>query len=1049
MKKRVSKGLIFGLFMVFLIGSVSAAVSITSPADGSYHDSKINQIDWSNNTAYDNCWWGNGTTNTSFACTDSIISSGVLSSVTEGWNNWTVYANDSLGTVDSADVGFWVDSINPIINVLTPSGIGYTSSNLLSLFVELIETNPGGFQGFSGNPDGSSNYVWRQFVYPDFSGSEQGSYTLNSTNVSDASLTPSVLQEGNYSFTVKSRDKYPNGSTIREVTDTGIIVRDTIDPITSVDSPSDNSNHSGTVNIISSAVDNTSITTDVSEVNNITIDIWNGVYSNMTSTTSSPLNYNWISSAVADGAYNITSTSTDNAGNSHSTMITINVDNTPPTGTVTLGTATIYDGDLVQEVTVTYDEVMGNGTNPTITFTGNSGAATSNGDGTWATNQIWTENFTITDANEETVGVSVASSNAQDLVGNVEGPSVADTFNIDTKNPTVGVDSLLTNDADPQLTGTVDDNAATIQVTVDGNGYAATNNADGTWTLADNTISPLLTEGIYNVSVTATDTVGNIGSDSTIDELEIDLTAPTVTITSSESDPTRNSPISATATFDEDVSGFVIGDLTIGNGVASNFVAVDAKTYTFNITPSSDGSVTVDIAGGVAQDLAGNGNTAATQFSITYDSTAPTTTDDALSGWQTADFNVNLSATDALSGVSYINYSYNGGAWTQVFANDTLVLINQEGNLTLDYYAVDIVGNVESTNTAYVALDKTAPSLTNETNLSSNAISPMNTDNYLDNLTISMNASELVDWGTTTVYDSTGSSAKWFLGPSGVISNVEVWDGTLTNGSLAQDGVYTINTTITDMAGNTETIYLGNITVDNTVLTITGATSSSITSSSAIITWATDEFSDSTTYYGINTSTTENMNSSVLVTSHSLTLTGLSASTLYFYNVTSCDVAGNCNISTQYNFTTSADSSGGGSSGGGGGGSSGTKYYTCSEWGEWSECTFGSQNRTCVKKLQTSSDKGVKLSKFEETEARSCVIPSTTSSPPVEETGGSDDVPSESSGDKEAGSNSGITGAVIGFARTTGGLITLITLGTVGLGWAGLVARRKKWFTKK
>jgi len=66
-------------------------------------------------------------------------------------------------------------------------------------------------------------------------------------------------------------------------------------------------------------------------------------------------------------------------------------------------------------------------------------------------------------------------------------------------------------------------------------------------------------------------------------------------------------------------------EITVVNGATSNFVSVPGgTTYTVNITPGADGIVTVDVAGGVAQDGALNGNMAATQFSITYDTTNPT-----------------------------------------------------------------------------------------------------------------------------------------------------------------------------------------------------------------------------------------------------------------------------------------------------------------------------------------------------------------------------------------------------------------------------------------
>ena len=48
-----------------------------------------------------------------------------------------------------------------------------------------------------------------------------------------------------------------------------------------------------------------------------------------------------------------------------------------------------------------------------------------------------------------------------------------------------------------------------------------------------------------------------------------------------------------TIQFSEDVTGFVVGDITVGNGTAGNFVAIDGDTYTADITPSADGAVTV------------------------------------------------------------------------------------------------------------------------------------------------------------------------------------------------------------------------------------------------------------------------------------------------------------------------------------------------------------------------------------------------------------------------------------------------------------------------
>jgi hypothetical protein len=94
-----------------------------------------------------------------------------------------------------------------------------------------------------------------------------------------------------------------------------------------------------------------------------------------------------------------------------------------------------------------------------------------------------------------------------------------------------------------------------------------------------------------------------------------DSIAPTVTITSTESSPSYAYPIPLTITFSESVTGFVVGDLTLANCTAGEFAGSGAD-YTVNLYRTA-AAITVDIAGGVCVDAAGNGNTAATQFAIT------------------------------------------------------------------------------------------------------------------------------------------------------------------------------------------------------------------------------------------------------------------------------------------------------------------------------------------------------------------------------------------------------------------------------------------------
>jgi hypothetical protein len=107
-----------------------------------------------------------------------------------------------------------------------------------------------------------------------------------------------------------------------------------------------------------------------------------------------------------------------------------------------------------------------------------------------------------------------------------------------------------------------------------------------------------------------------------VDELEIQTNfSPFPTISSTLSSPTNESPIPITIIFSKDVTGFGQNDVVVSNGSTDNFSG-SGSNYTVDVTPASDGLVTVDIPEDISQDEDGNGNLAAT-FSIIYDSSHP------------------------------------------------------------------------------------------------------------------------------------------------------------------------------------------------------------------------------------------------------------------------------------------------------------------------------------------------------------------------------------------------------------------------------------------
>ena len=125
----------------------------------------------------------------------------------------------------------------------------------------------------------------------------------------------------------------------------------------------------------------------------------------------------------------------------------------------------------------------------------------------------------------------------------------------------------------------------------------------------------------HNIQDGASNALSNTAPTGTNDNsYVVDNTAPTVTI--SDVPATSDAPFTATFTFPEAVTGFAVGDITLGNATASSFTVTSTTVYRALVTPAAAGAVTVDVPANAAQDAAGNGNTAATRASSTYTGTA-------------------------------------------------------------------------------------------------------------------------------------------------------------------------------------------------------------------------------------------------------------------------------------------------------------------------------------------------------------------------------------------------------------------------------------------
>jgi len=131
-----------------------------------------------------------------------------------------------------------------------------------------------------------------------------------------------------------------------------------------------------------------------------------------------------------------------------------------------------------------------------------------------------------------------------------------------------------------------------------------------------------LSGGSHTFQVRAVDADDNRDATPASYTWTVDATAPTVSLSSTTFDPTNQNPITVIVTFSESVTGFTVDDIEPGNATVGNFSGSGAS-YSFTLAPSHSGAFTATIAGGVAFDAAGNGNTASNYFQRTYETVKP------------------------------------------------------------------------------------------------------------------------------------------------------------------------------------------------------------------------------------------------------------------------------------------------------------------------------------------------------------------------------------------------------------------------------------------
>ncbi|WP_177222696.1 Ig-like domain-containing protein [Chitinophaga sp. YR627] len=360
--------------------------------------------------------------------------------------------------------------------------------------------------------------------------------------------------------------------------------------------------------------DNTPVITGKAEPNStVTIYDGNTVVGTVPADANGDYTYTF-NPALSDGTHNITTTATDAAGNTSgkSNQLPINIDThapaTPPAPVLADGRT----GGLIDDSTPDIKGTAEANSTVTIYLNGNA-VGTTKADA--AGNYTYTFNPALADAS---YAITVT---ATDAAGNTSAQSPALNITIDATVPPVPAAPQLidgkngiTNDATPSIRGDAEPNS-TVTVYVDGKAVGTTKaDADGHYTY---TIEPALADGKHNVTVTATDAVGNTSGQSPALSFVIDTQAPAApTVTTDKTLTNDNTPtVTGKAEPNSTVTVYVDGK------PAGTVTADNNGNYSYTITPAlADGGHSVTAT---ATDAAGNTSVPSATLNITVDTQAP------------------------------------------------------------------------------------------------------------------------------------------------------------------------------------------------------------------------------------------------------------------------------------------------------------------------------------------------------------------------------------------------------------------------------------------
>lgn len=336
----------------------------------------------------------------------------------------------------------------------------------------------------------------------------------------------------------------------------------------------------------------------------------------------------------------------------------------------------------------------------------------------------------------------------------------------------------------------------------------------------------------------------------------------------------------------------VANGVTFNNSTRSTFGKTITGHVTFNNSSSHKGIITGNV---VFNNSTSMTNSTINGDAIFNDSSRTIEFFSTITGTATFNDTSSLGTFSSTVGTAIFNDSstnFSNMTGNAIF-NDSSAHYGQiQGNADVYYPSTNPIGGSVSGTVTYHGYDTTAPVLSQVTAVTTP------TNDTTPAYTFTTNEAGTITYGGSCSSATTSAT----MGANTISFNTLV-DGAYSNCTI----------TVTDAASNVSNVLpVTAFTVDTMTPTISNITSSPLFPPGSAITWTTNEATTSRVEYGLTDSygSFTTLDSS-LVTSHTVNITGLGATTTYHYRVISADAAGNSIVGSDNIFVT-ANGGGGG-----------------------------------------------------------------------------------------------------------------------------------------